>query len=35
VAWIVYRPLLGVILLVVGIGVFVGIFMMARKKQAG
>jgi hypothetical protein len=35
VAWIVYRPLLGVILLVVGIGVFVGIFTMARKKQAG
>jgi hypothetical protein len=35
VAWIVYRPLLGISLLVVGIGVFVGIFMMARKKQAG
>jgi len=35
VAWIVYRPILGVILLVVGIGVFVGIFTMARKKQAG
>ena len=35
VAWIVYRPILGVILLVVGIGVFVGIFMMAKKKRAG
>jgi hypothetical protein len=35
VAWIVYRPILGVILLVVGIGVFVGIFTMAKKKKAG
>jgi len=34
IAWIVYRPVLGVILLVLGIGIFVGIFMMAKKRKA-
>jgi len=34
VAWIVYRPLLGIALLVAGIGVFVGIFVLAKKRQA-
>jgi hypothetical protein len=33
VAWIFYRPILGVALLVVGIGIFVGIFVMAKKRK--
>jgi len=33
VAWIFYRPILGVALLVVGIGVFVSIFVMAKKRK--
>lgn len=34
VAWIFYRPLLGIALLVVGIGIFAGIFVMSKKRQA-
>jgi hypothetical protein len=34
VAWIVYRPVLGVLLLIVGIGIFVGLFLLAKKKKA-
>jgi hypothetical protein len=34
IAWIVYRPVLGILLLVVGIGVFVGIFVVAKKRKA-
>jgi hypothetical protein len=34
VAWVVYRPLLGICLIVVGAAVFVGLFMLFRKKGA-
>jgi hypothetical protein len=34
IAWIVYRPLLGIALLVAGIGIFVGVFVLAKKRQA-
>lgn len=34
IAWIAYRPVLGIILLVVGAGVFVGIWFIAKQKKA-
>jgi hypothetical protein len=34
IAWIVYRPLLGIALVVVGIAVFVGIYRLANQRQA-
>ncbi len=34
VAWIFYRPVLGIILLVVGGGIFAGIFVLAKKRKA-
>lgn len=34
IAWIVYRPLLGIALVVVGIAVFVGLFRLANKRRA-
>ncbi len=34
IAWIAYRPLLGIILLVVGIGAFVGVWFIAKQKKA-
>jgi hypothetical protein len=34
-AWIVYRPVLGILLAVGALGVFVGLFVIARKKKKG
>ena len=34
IAWIVYRPLLGIILLLIGGGVFAGVWFYARQKKA-
>jgi hypothetical protein len=34
IAWVYYRPIIGIPLLVVGIGGMVGLFMLARKRQA-
>ena len=33
--WIFYRPLIGIPLFLLGIGILVGLFMMAKGKKAG